>query len=348
MKAFRELLKTIGSGIHTGKDLTRQESATATAMMLNAEATPAQIGAFMIAHRIKRPTPEELAGMMDTYNEIGKRFQPVQDPVVVFGNPYDGRTRTAPVTPITALMLSGSGVSVILQGGGRMPTKYGIPLVELWQGLGLDFADCTLSQAQTLFEQTKLGFYYLPQHFPQAQTLVPYRDQIGKRPPLATLELIWSPYAAEAHVVAGFVHPPTEERFQKVFAYLNTTHYTTVKGQEGSCDLPCSRTSIIGLGTPQGFERLHLHPHDFGFAEKDIPLDEDKIIPQLQATLEGKETELTPSAIYNGGFYLWRFGVVADLSAGFKQAETLLSQGKVAQQLERVRRLQIASVQIVD
>lgn len=337
MKAFRELLKKIGSGTHTGKDLTRQESAAATAMMLQGQATPAQIGAFMIAHRIKRPTPEELAGMMDAYDELGARFQPVAEPVVVFGNPYDGRSRTAPVMPITALLLTCSGVSVILHGGERMPTKYGMPLVELWQGLGLDFTSMFLAQAQTVFEQTKLGFYYLPQYFQAAQQLVPYRDQIGKRPPIATLELIWSPYAGKAHMVAGFVHPPTEERFESVFTYLNPTNYTTVKGQEGSCDLACSRTSIIGLGTPQGFERLHLHPRDWGFAVKDVPLDEEKIISQLQGTIQGQDTPLTPAAIYNGGFYLWRFGVVADLAAGFKQAEVLLSQGKVAQKLETIR-----------
>ena len=64
---FRELLKKVGSGVHTGKDLSRQEAAIATQMMLEAEATPAQIGAFLIAHRIKRPTSEELAGMLDAY-----------------------------------------------------------------------------------------------------------------------------------------------------------------------------------------------------------------------------------------------------------------------------------------
>ncbi len=62
---FRELLKKVGSGQHTKKDLTRSEAATATQMMLQQEATPAQIGAFMIAHRIKRPTGIELAGMLD-------------------------------------------------------------------------------------------------------------------------------------------------------------------------------------------------------------------------------------------------------------------------------------------
>ena len=51
-QAFRDLLKIIGSGTHTGGDLTREQSAQATEMMLRQIATPAQIGAFMIAHRI--------------------------------------------------------------------------------------------------------------------------------------------------------------------------------------------------------------------------------------------------------------------------------------------------------
>jgi anthranilate phosphoribosyltransferase len=73
--AFRELLKKVGSGVHTGKDLTRSEAAAATRMMLLQEATPAQIGAFMIAHRIKRPTSEEVAGMLDAYDELGPKLQ---------------------------------------------------------------------------------------------------------------------------------------------------------------------------------------------------------------------------------------------------------------------------------
>ena len=66
-KAFRDLLRKIGSGPHTGENLSRAEAATAMRLMLQQEATPAQIGAFMIAHRIRRPTGAELAGMLDAY-----------------------------------------------------------------------------------------------------------------------------------------------------------------------------------------------------------------------------------------------------------------------------------------
>ena len=188
---FRELLKRIRSGTHTSKSLTREEAATATKMMLLQEATPAQIGAFTIAHRITRPTPEELAGILDAFAELGSKLEvnPHSDrPPVVLGTPYDGRSRTVPVTVITALILASVDIPVVMHGGDKMPTKYGIPLIEIWQQLGIDFSGFDLAQTQAIYNQSYLGFVYLPQHFPAAHQFVPFREQIGKRPPFATAD----------------------------------------------------------------------------------------------------------------------------------------------------------------
>ncbi|MFM7426796.1 MAG: hypothetical protein ACKO7W_17665, partial [Elainella sp.] len=206
--AFRDLLRKVGSGSHTSENLTRAEAAAATAMMLRQEATLVQIGAFMIAHRIKRPTGEELAGMLDAYDQLGPKLTAVESRyrTLVMGIPYDGRSRTAPISPVTALLLTTVGCPVVMHGGRRMPTKAGVPLVELWQGLGLSWMGLTLAQVQQIFQQTGLGFVYLPSHFPLAEALVPFREQLGKRPPFATAELFWSPYAGEALMVSGFVH----------------------------------------------------------------------------------------------------------------------------------------------
>ena len=339
---FRELLKKVGSGTHTGKNLTRTEAALATEMMLNQEATPAQIGAFMIAHRIKRPTPTELAGMLDAYDKLSPRLSlynlPQTKTPVVFSHPYDGRSRTVPVMPITALILAAVDVPVVMHGGDCMPTKYGIPLMEIWQQLGVDFSSVSLAANEQLLAKTGISFIYLPQHFPQAQALVTYREQIGKRPPFATLELIWLPVLGNAHLVSGFVHPPTETRFRETFSLRKVEHYTTVKGLEGSCDLARSRTGIIGLGSPQGWERLHLHPRDYDLGGTDLPLEsKTQLIDQITSVIAGSNCELMPAAILNGGFYLWRLGVCTDVAAGFAQAEKMLTTGQVAAKLEQLR-----------
>ncbi len=335
---FRTLLKKVGSGTHTNENLTRQESETATRLMLLQEATPAQIGAFMIAHRIKRPTSEELAGMLDAYNALGTKLQPIESqyPVMVMCCPYDGRTRTAPVTVLVALILATAGVPTIQHGGNRMPTKEGIPLIELWNGLGVHWELLSIAQMQQVLESTGLGFVYLPTHFPLAQGLVQYREQIGKRPPFATLELMWCPYAGDCHLVCGYVHPPTETFFREVFAMRGTQNFTSVKGLEGSCDLPRDRTSIIGFDRSDLFERLTLAPRDFGFAAKEVPLESDEILMvQMKSVLEAEPSELLQATIWNAGFYLWRNGVCADVEAGFAIAKNLLSRGQVSQKLKQ-------------
>jgi anthranilate phosphoribosyltransferase len=343
-KAFRELLRKIGSGPHTGENLNRQEAEAATCMMLQQEATPAQIGAFMIAHRIKRPTGEELAGMLDAYDHLGPKLDPLTAPYppVIFGVPYDGRSRTAPLTPLTALILATVGCPVILHGGDRMPTKEGIPLIEIWQGLGINWQTLSLSAVQQVLEKTQLGFIYLPTHFPLAQGLVPYRDQIGKRPPFATMELIWTPYSGDAHLIAGFVHPPTEGMFQAALqlrGYPN--QFTAVKGLEGSCDLPRSRTVIVGYSENSShtvLDRLHLHPRDYDLAGTDVPFHSSaQTIAEIQSVLRGENSELMRSTIWNSGFYLWRCGISQTIQSGLQQAETLLTNGQVAQKLQELR-----------
>ncbi|MGK7920949.1 MAG: anthranilate phosphoribosyltransferase family protein [Trichodesmium sp.] len=341
---FRELLKTIGSGTHTGKNLTRQQSAAAMEMMLLGEAKPAQIGAFLIAHRIKRPTGEELAGMLDTYDELGPKLQnrPSMGVVTVLGCPYDGRSRTAPINPLTALILATAGVFVVMHGGARMPTKEGIPLIEIWQGLGVEWRKLSLSQVQKVFEETGLGFVYLPEHFPQADALVEYRRDIGKRPPLATMELIWAPFAAEVHLAAGYVHPPTENMFREALKLKGVINYTTVKGLEGSCDLPRNRTAIIGVSMVSGnnvtFERLLLHPSDYGLAGKEVALGSTaELVEQMEGVLEGNVSELMSAVIWNSGFYLWRCGICSDINQGLSQAESLLTSGEVREKLREIK-----------
>ncbi len=64
---FKGYLRKIGSGLKSSRGMSREESADALELILINKPSPAQIGTFLIAHRIIRPEPQELAGMIDTY-----------------------------------------------------------------------------------------------------------------------------------------------------------------------------------------------------------------------------------------------------------------------------------------
>lgn len=343
-KEFREFLRKVGSGTHTSKNLTRSEAKIAAKMMLLQEATPAQIGAFLIAHRIKRPTGEELAGMLDAYDELGGNIPEIasKNRIMVLSSPYDGRSRTATLSIITALILASVGIPVLMHGGDRMPTKEGIPLISIWQNLGVDWTKLSLERVGKSLEKEGLGFYYLPKHFPLANDLVPYREQLGKRPPLATLELIWSPYKGNYHLVIGYVHPPTEKMIKDAFALRGVEYFTTVKGLEGSCDLPSDRTAIIGYNDSKNnlFQRLNLNPRDYNLSARNVPIEDiDILVENIITVLQNKPSPWLKAVIWNGAFYLWHSGVCNSIEEGIDRVKTILNEGIAWEKLKNLQNI---------
>ncbi|MFZ9536549.1 MAG: anthranilate phosphoribosyltransferase family protein [Vulcanococcus sp.] len=333
---FRGYLGKVGSGEHTSTGLSREEAADAMALMLDEAATPAQIGAFLIAHRIRRPEPQELTGMLDVYRSRGPKLT-TSEAAISFGMPFDGRTRTAPIYPLTALVLAAAGLPVVLQGSARMPVKYGITAAELLAALGLRFTGRSLDWIQAQLNQWKLALVHQPDHFPAAETLTSYREELGKRPPIASLELLWSAHQGEHLLVSGFVHPPTEARAWKALALAGETNIFTVKGLEGGTDLPISRACVTGRPFQPGDERQILHPRDHGCYGAD-PLWEDLESWAAQATAAlGGQGPLATSLIWNAGTYLWQAGRASDQPTGLNHCRALLESGAVVQHLARMQ-----------
>tara|TARA_B100000424_G_scaffold259891_1_gene243189 strand:+ start:36 stop:1106 length:1071 start_codon:yes stop_codon:yes gene_type:complete len=332
---FKQHLRKVGSGEHTSKGMTREEAADALAMMLHGEASPAQIGAFLIAHRIRRPEPQELTGMLDTYRRLGPVItsQDGRPAPLCFGMPYDGRSRTAPIYPLTTLVLLACGQPVVLQGGDRMPIKYGVNAIDLFDALGLDLRGLGLDTVQQGFDYHGFALIHQPDHFPIAETLITYREELGRRPPVASLELIWTPHQGRHLLVSGFVHPPTESRAWKALKLAEETDLLTVKGLEGSTDLPIGRACITARVRNGEAERLILHPRDHGCHHADMEWTEiESWHDQALEALNG-HGPLSDAVRWNAAAYLWFSGRSNSLEAGIKLAETMLETGQAAAQL---------------
>jgi anthranilate phosphoribosyltransferase len=333
-RRLRELLAAIGSGERTGRNLSREEAAEALELLLAEDVNPAQAGAFLIAHRLRRPQPQELAGMLDTYRRLGPTLEVAGRRTVSFGVPFDGRSRTAPILPLTALLLAAAGLGVVLQGGDPMPVKYGLTQAEALAALELDLRGLAWPRVQDLFKRHGLALLHQPHHFPAAERLVPLRMAIGKRPPIATLELLWSCCPDGDLQVSGFVHAPTEALIHDSLASVGTAEVITIKGLEGGVDLPISRVAIAAHRRGCATERLILQARDYGLRSPEPELHSLAVwCQQGHAALQG-EGPLLESLLWNGGFQLWRSGLADDLAAGVAAAERLVREGAV----EAIRR----------
>lgn len=326
---FRELLAKLGSGERTSTGLSQEEACEAIERILGGLASPEQVGAFLIAHRLRRPQPEEMAGMLQAYRQLGPTLPAVERREMSFGVPFDGRCRDAPLLPLTALVLVAAGLAVVLHGSEPMPVKYGATNAELMAAIGLPLAELEWAAMEQHYRRTGLALMHQARHFPAAESLVPVREQIGKRPPIASLELLWSSSSRPALQVSGFVHAPTETLAAATWKLLGQAEGLTVKGLEGGTDLPTSRVAVAGHWRIAATEpeRLLLQARDYGLQAAETPLStlaqwRDQALAALRC-----EGPLANGLIWNAGFYLWRSSHCPSLEAGLSQAETLLREG---------------------
>lgn len=270
--------------------------------------------------------------MLDLYRELGPSLRS-ERPALCFGMPFDGRTRTAPLYPLTALTLAAAGLPVVLHGGARMPVKYGITALELFAALGLDLGGLPLAMVQEGLQMQHLALIHQPDHFPLADQLTPVRHDLGKRPPVASLELLWTAHRGPHLLVSGFVHPPTESRAWKALDLTEEHEVLTVKGLEGSTDLPISRACITARARAGIGERVILHPRDHScYGMDELWVDLDGWRQQAVGALGG-QGPLATALTWNAGAYLWFSGLSPCLDEGLALARDLLHSGAVLQHL---------------
>jgi anthranilate phosphoribosyltransferase len=203
--------------------------------------------------------------------------------------------------------------------------KYGVTLAELFGCLGIEWRGLALEQVQERLDRHGLALTHQPAHFAAAERLVPVRDAIGKRPPVASLELLWTPHQGEHLLVSGFVHPPTESRAWEALTAAEEADVLTVKGLEGSTDLPTSRAGITGRLRAGRFERVLLHPREHGIHAPEVAWQHLEAWQEQALAALGGEGALAEALRWNLGAYLWFAGGIDTLPAALEQADALLA-----------------------
>ncbi|XVF02525.1 hypothetical protein REPUB_Repub04eG0182700 [Reevesia pubescens] len=173
------------------------------------------LSAFLIGQRMNRETDRELKAYCLAFDdELGPA--PIADvkSLTHYGEPYDGNTRYFRSTLFVAAVRSCYGESSLLHGVEWMPPKGGVTEEQMLNFMGAN-TNLSLHQAKELIEDEEVGFAYMSQREarPSLCSLIGLREQIKKRPPLATTEKVQLFIRAKGResIVAGFYHEGYEE-----------------------------------------------------------------------------------------------------------------------------------------
>jgi anthranilate phosphoribosyltransferase len=181
-----------------GRDLTQEGARDVMRSIMDGEATPGQIGAFLAALRIKGETADEIAGCAEAMREHVLVVRPARtDLVDTAGTGGDG-ARTFNISTAAALVAAAAGAGVAKHGNRAVSSSSGSADVLEALGFNLELPPETIARS---IDELGFGFLFAPTHHPAMRHAAPVRRELATRTVFNVLGPLTNP--AGAFVVHG-------------------------------------------------------------------------------------------------------------------------------------------------
>jgi anthranilate phosphoribosyltransferase len=245
-------------------DLTADEAEAAMNIIMTGQATQAQIGAYLVALRMKGETVEEIAG-----SSRAMRANAVPVPLRGTGGAalYDTAgtggdgAGTFNISTAAAFVVAGTGRRVAKHGNRAASSQCGSADVLAALGLSLDLTPAQVGEA---IDELGIGFLFAPKFHPAMKHAVGPRKEIGQRTIFNVLGPLNNPAGADVQVI-GVYDPALTEPLARVLGSLGSRAAFVIHGHGGTDELnPCgpNRVSHLRAGEVRSYD---LDPADLGF-----------------------------------------------------------------------------------
>jgi anthranilate phosphoribosyltransferase len=209
------VIKNIGRGKKGARDLPRQEARDLYRAMLDGNVSDLELGAIVMAMRIKGESVDELGGFMDAAEDsfaripvAGGTYAPISIPS------YNGARKLANLTPLLALLLAREGVPVLVHGVATDPGR--VTTAEIFDAMGLAPAQ-SVADAQAAFARREPAFMTIDALAPKMAHLLSLRRILGVRSSTHTLVKILQPFDGPALRLVSYTHPEYLETLGEYF-----------------------------------------------------------------------------------------------------------------------------------
>ena len=328
---FRALIGKVATGTALG----REEAATAFEQMMAGEATPSQMGALLMALRVRGETVDEITGAVSAMRAKMLRVKAPADAIDVVGTGGDA-SGSFNISTCAALIVAGAGVPVAKHGNRALSSKSGA--ADVLAALGVNI-DLTPEQIAHCIGEAGIGFMFAPSHHPAMKNVGPTRVELGTRTIFNLLGPLSNPASVRRQMVGVFSKQWTEPLAQ-VLKNLGAERAWVVHGSDGLDEIttagPTTVTSLEG-GEVRTFE---ISPEDVGLARVKPEVlrggDASANASAVQDVLEGKKTPFRDVALFNAAAALVVAGKAKDLKAGLDLATHSVDSGEAEGRLDRL------------
>ncbi len=323
-----------------GDDLDSEQMQSAMHQIMSGEATPAQIGAFLVALRIKGETIDEVAAATMVMRELATTVETSDEHLVdIVGTGGDG-ANLFNVSTAAAFVVAAAGGRVAKHGNRSVSSTSGSSDVLASMGVRVDL---TPAQIARCIDEVGMGFMFAPYHHSAMKHAAGPRKELGLRTLFNMLGPMTNPAGVRRQVIgvftAEFCRPMVE-----VLKRLGSEHVMVVHGQDGLDEASIAApTHVVELlaGTITEYE---IKPEDFGIASASLEglavTSSEESFALIKAALSGGKGEAASKAAriiaLNAGMAIYVSGVAATLADGVQMAEDAIGSGAALQKIEEL------------
>jgi len=335
-------IKDAISKVVMNKDLTENEMIDVMNEIMGGEATPAQIGSFITALRMKSETVEEITGAVRVMREKATPILSGVDTaaggilVDTCGTGGDG-SGTFNVSTTTAFVVAGAGVPVAKHGNRSVSSNCGSADVLEAAGVNLGVSP---EQVGECIQQIGIGFLFAPALHGAMKHAIGPRKELGIRTIFNILGPLTNPAGANVQVLGVFNGDLTEP-LARVLAKLGSKRALVVHGEGNLDELTVTGETKISELNDGKVTNYSINPENFGFKKATIEdlkggKDAQESADQMITILGGEKGPKRDMVLLNSGAALMAAGLCADLKSGIVKAADTIDSGAALEKLEQL------------
>ncbi|SFZ82171.1 anthranilate phosphoribosyltransferase [Devosia enhydra] len=319
--------------IGDGKDLTGEEMRSVMSAIMSGEATPSQIGAFLMGMRVKGETVGEIAAAVSI---LRQKMVPVAAPagaIDIVGTGGDAKG-SLNISSATAFVVAAAGIPVAKHGNRALSSKSGS--AEVLQALGIRL-DLTPEQIGRCIAEAGIGFMFAPQHHPAMKHVGPTRMELGTRTMFNLLGPQSNPAGVRHYLLGVFAREWVEPVAAALLANRTLSAWV-VHGSDGLDEMTTTGPTFVASIREGNLTSFEVTPEDAGLPRSKI---EDLIggDPQynagrLRALLEGEESPYRDIVLLNAAAALIVGGKAETLPEGVDIARRQIDDGHAKARLD--------------
>lgn len=319
-----------------GKSLERVRAREVMGEIMRGDATPAQIGGFLVALRLKGETADEISGCAEAMREHVLPVRPQRvDLVDTAGTGGDG-AETINISTAAAIVAAAAGAGVAKHGNRAVSSSSGS--ADVLEALGFSLEQ-PVARIERSIDELGFGFMFAPTHHPAMRHAAPVRRELAARTVFNVLGPLTNPAGARAQVI-GVYAKPLVRTIAEVLAQLGTRRAFVVHGAHGIDELsPTGPNDICEVVDGEVRERV-IDPRELGIELCD-PADLRGGTPAenaeaIRAVFAGATGGRRDAILLNAAGAIAAAGHAEDLPEGLELARNAVDSGGAAARLDEL------------